>query len=270
MLIDCGEGTQLQMRRYKVKFQRIQQIFISHLHGDHYLGLVGLLSSMSLLGRTKPLTVFCPPELQELLEIQFKVAGIKFNFQLDFVHLKATSKEVIFEDNVVEVSAFPVQHRIPCWGFFFREKRKEESVNPQKIKEYSLTIEEILKVKKGEDVIRETAYLRNAELTLPTTPLKSYAYSADTKFFEKMIDYVKGVDLLYHEATFIEKQSDRAIATMHSTAKQAATVAKEAGVGKLILGHFSARFRGTDEILNEAKATFQNTICVEDGDEFIL
>ena len=270
ILIDCGEGTQLQLRRYKVKFQRISMIFISHLHGDHYLGLVGLLSSMSLLGRTKPLTIYCPAELEQLMMGQFKVAGVHFNFKLEFVHLKVTTKELIFEDNVVEVSAFPVKHRIPCWGFHFREKEKELNVNPAKIKEHSLTVEEIMQVKKGEDVVRESSYLRNAELTLPKQPLLSYAYSADTMYFEKMVEYVSGVDLLYHESTFIEKQRDRAIATMHSTAKEAATVAKQAKVGQLLLGHFSARFKQTDEVLAEAKSVFTNSVCVEDGDEFIL
>lgn len=270
MLIDCGEGTQLQLRRFKVKFQRIQMIFISHLHGDHYLGLVGLLSSMSLLGRNKKLTIFCPPELEELLSHQFKLAGVKFNFQLEFIHLKAKSEEVIFEDNVIQVSAFPVQHRIPTWGFKLKELRKDLNVSPKMIKQHDLSIEEILKLKKGEDVVREAEYLRNADMTLPPKPLISYAYSSDTQYFDKMIEYVQGVDLLYHESTFIEKQKDRARATMHSTAKEAATVASKAGVGKLLLGHFSARFRQTEEVLDEAKGVFSNSICVEDGDEFIL
>lgn len=270
ILIDCGEGTQLQLRRYRVKFQRISMIFISHLHGDHYLGLVGLLSSMSLLGRTKSLTIYCPAELEQLMMGQFKVAGVRFNFQLEFVHLKATSKELIFEDNVLEVSVFPVKHRIPCWGFHFREKEKELNINPAKIKEHLLTVQEIMQVKKGEDVLRESSYLRNADLTLPKQPLLSYAYSADTMYFEKMVEYVQGVDILYHEATFIEKQKDRAVATMHSTAKEAATVAEQAKVGQLLLGHFSARFKQTDEVLAEAKSVFTNSVCVEDGDEYIL
>lgn len=270
ILIDCGEGTQLQLRRFKVKFQRLQMILISHLHGDHYLGLVGLLSSMSLLGRTKKLSIYCPPQLEELLQIQFKLAGIRFNFQLEFIHLKEGVNEVIFEDNILEISAFPVQHRIPTWGFRFQEKRRELNVDPAKIHQYQLSIEEILKAKKGEDIVRENAYLRNADLTMPPQPLCSYAYSSDTRYFAEMATYVKGVNLLYHEATFTEKQKDRAQATMHSTAKEAATIAKKAAVQKLLLGHFSARFRSTKEVLAEAKETFENSICVEDGDEFIL
>jgi len=270
ILVDCGEGTQLQLRRYKVKFQRIQMIFISHLHGDHYLGLVGLLSSMSLLGRTKSLKVFCPPELEELMKVQFDLAGVQFKFDLEFEHLTATTKEVIFEDNVIQVSAFPVKHRIDTWGFHFQEKPKDRNINPAKIKEYSLSIEEIQQAKNGQDVVRETQYLRNEELTLQPQSLVSYAYSADTAYFDKMIEYVKGVDLLYHEATFTEKQKDRAVATMHSTAFEAATIASKAAVGKLLLGHFSARFRQTDEVQAEAAIVFPNSICVEDGDEFVL
>jgi ribonuclease Z len=270
ILVDCGEGTQLQLRRFKVKFQRIQFIFISHLHGDHYLGLVGLLSSMSLLGRTKKLSIFCPKELEELLTSQFKLAGIQFNFQLEFIHLTAKTKELIFEDNVIAISAFPVKHRIPTWGFHFQEKDKELNVNAKKIKELQLSVDEIKQAKSGNDIIRASEYIRNEDIALPKQKLVSYAYSSDTIFFEKMIEYVKGVNLLYHESTFIEKQKDRAIATMHSTAKEAATVADKAKVGKLLLGHFSARFRGTEEILEEAQIIFKNTVCVEDGDEFIL
>lgn len=269
-LIDCGEGTQLQLRRFKVKFQRLQAIFISHLHGDHYLGLVGLLSSMSLLGRTKELTVFGPPELEELLRFQFKVAKVHFNYELNFVHLKEGLQEVIFEDKVLHVSSFPVQHRIPCWGFRFDEKKKEKNVNPSKIEEHNLSLEEILAVKRGEDITREAAFFRNQDLTLVDSPLISYAYSADTKYFVKMAEYVQGVDLLYHEATFLEKHKDRAQATMHSTALEAAKVAKAAKVKQLILGHFSARYKDTSEILAEAKSVFKPTFCVSDGDEFIL
>ncbi|UKN01416.1 ribonuclease Z [Paracrocinitomix mangrovi] len=270
ILIDCGEGTQLQLRRFKVKFQRLKMILISHLHGDHYLGLVGLLSSMSLLGRTQKLLIICPKELEQLLNVQFEIAGIKLNFELEFKHLTAKDKTVVFEDNVIAISAFPVKHRIDCWGFYMNEQQKEKNVDPRAIKEHGLTIEEILQAKKGEDIVREAAYYRNEDITLPPEPPISYAYSADTMYFDKMAEYVKDASILYHEATFTEKQIDRAKATMHSTAKQAATVAKNANVGKLILGHFSARFRGTDEVLAEAKTVFDKVVCVEDGDEFIL
>ena len=245
-------------------------IFISHLHGDHYLGLVGLLSSMSLLGRTKKLTLFGPEELKQLLDFQFEVAAIKLKYELEFIPITATEKQPIFEDKVIKIYAFPVKHRIKCWGFRFDEKRRELNIDPAKIKEHGLSIEEIKKAKDGEDVVRESQYFRNEELTLPPDPLASYAYSSDTRYFPKMADYVKGVRLLYHEATFIEKQRERAEKTMHSTAKEAATVAKKADVGQLLLGHFSARFKGTEIVLEEAQEVFGNTVCVEDGDEFVL
>jgi len=270
ILIDCGEGTQLQLRKRKVKFQRIQYILISHLHGDHYLGLTGLLSSMSLLGRTKKLSIYCPAELEKLLQFQFEVAGINFSFELEFIHLKAKGKEVIFEDTSIQISAFPVKHRIPTWGFHLKEKEKDFNVNPKKITEHQLSLEEIVKVKKGEDVVRESEYLRNPDLTLPKAPMLSYAFSSDTKYFDQMADYIKGVDILYHEATFTEKHCDRAKSTMHSTAKQAAQVAKKGEVKQLLLGHFSARYKSTDELLTEAKTVFENVVCVNDGDEFVL
>jgi ribonuclease Z len=269
-LIDCGEGTQLQLRKYKIKHQRLHAIFISHLHGDHYLGLAGLLSSMSLFGRTKELNVYCPVELEEILRFQFKVAKVYFNYELNFIPITARSKEVIFEDNIITVSAFPVKHRVDCWGFRFDEKPKARNVNPSRIQEHTLTLEEILKVKKGEDVLRESSYLRNEDLTLAPTATVSYAFSADTAYFPEMADYVKGVDLLYHEATFTEKHSDRAKETQHSTALQAANVAKAAGVKNLILGHFSARYKNPSELVEEAATVFDKVSAVEDGMRFVM
>ncbi|MCB9224827.1 MAG: ribonuclease Z [Crocinitomicaceae bacterium] len=270
ILIDCGEGTQMQLRRYKVKMQRLKIILISHLHGDHYLGLVGLLSSLSILGRTQLLTIYCPAELEELLQVQFRLAGMKFSYPIEFIHLKEGKPEVIFEDNILQITAFPVRHRIPTWGFRFDEREKELNIDPAAVKQFSMTHDEIKKAKKGEDIVRETSYLRNADITLPKQKLISYAYSSDTSYFEQMADYVQGVDLLYHEATFTEKQKDRADKTMHSTAREAATVAKKAKVGQLLLGHFSARFKNTDELLEEASQIFEQVVCVQDGDEFDL
>jgi ribonuclease Z len=270
ILLDCGEGTQLQLRRYKVKMQRIKVILISHLHGDHYLGLVGLLSSMSILGRTQPVTIYCPPDLEELMQVQFRLAGMKFGFPIEFIHLTDGRKEVIFEDNVLSITSFPVKHRIPTWGFRFDEKERDLNIDPTVVKKFALSHDEIRKAKRGEDIIREDAYFRNADLTLPRQKRISYAYSSDTKFFPEMSNFVKGVDLLYHESTFTEKQRDRADKTMHSTAKEAATVAKKANVGQLLLGHFSARFKDTNELLEEAQSVFENAVCVNDGDEFNL
>lgn len=270
ILIDCGEGTQVQLRKFNVKFQRIDTILISHLHGDHYFGLMGLLVSMDLLGRTRPMTLYGPPELKELIAFQLKTTGIRFHFQLDIIPLTATSKTVIDEDLHLAISAFPVRHRIPCWGFHLQEKRRFKKIAPDCLATHQLTREEIHRVREGKDILRGGLLLKNETLTLPSAPPVAYAYSADTRYFDEMVSAVEGVDLLYHEATFTEKYRENAEKTMHSTAKEAATIAQRAGVNRLLLGHFSKRFKQTDELLAEAQAVFKNTVCINDGDTFSL
>jgi ribonuclease Z len=271
ILIDCGEGTQLQLRKFKISFQRLQFIFISHLHGDHYLGLMGLLSSMHLLGRTKPIHLFAPPELQEILETQFRLTYVKLKFDIIYHPLKFKEKTLIFEDNIIEVFAFPLKHRIPCYGFLFKEKTKERGMIKEKIKELDIKIPEILKLKVGKNVIRKDGSVLNyLELTTPPDNPKSYAFCTDTKYIESLNETLRDVDLLYHEATFIHSLLKRAKATFHTTAFQAATLAKNAHVGQLLLGHFSQRYSSTKDIEQEAKSIFENTICVKDGDNFVL
>ncbi|MFD1550822.1 ribonuclease Z [Putridiphycobacter roseus] len=270
ILIDCGEGTQLQVRRYGVKFQRIQYIFISHLHGDHYLGLVGLLSSMNLLGRVNAMHIFAAPELELILKQQFELTYVKLNFELIFHHLTAKTTTLVLEDKVMTVKAIPLKHRISCYGFLFEEKIKERGVDPEAIKEFDLTIPEILALKAGKDVMRGEITMPNEDATFDPPKPKSYAFCTDTKYLTRLVDEIQGVDYLYHEATFLEKEKDRAKATFHTTALQAATLAKAAQVGHLLLGHFSARYRNTDELLSEAQSVFPNTTCVYDGQEFYL
>jgi ribonuclease Z len=271
ILIDCGEGTQLQLRKFKISFQRLQFIFISHLHGDHYLGLMGLLSSMHLLGRTKPIYVFAPPELQEILETQFRLTYVKLKFDIIYHPLKFKEKTLIFEDNIIEVFAFPLKHRIPCYGFLFKEKPKERGMIKEKIDELDIKIPEILKLKVSENVTREDkSVLSYLELTTPPDNPKSYAFCTDTKYIESLSETLKDVDLLYHEATFIQGLLKRAKATYHTTAFQAASLAKDAHVGQLLLGHFSQRYSSTKDIEQEAKSVFENTTCVKDGDNFVL
>ena len=270
ILIDCGEGTQIQLRRFKVKFQRLQYIFISHLHGDHFLGIFGLLSSMSLTGRTNPLTIYCPRGLKELIELQFKISGVHLSYELIFFELNCNTKELIIEDNVMEVYAFPVKHRVNTYGFLFCQKEKERSIDKLQITKHRLTIQEIHQLKAGEDIIRNGQTIPNSVLTIAPVQPKKYAYSSDTAFLPKICEWIEGADLLYHEATFADKDSVRAKSTMHSTAKQAATIARDAHVKKLLLGHFSARYKNTDILLNEARIIFPNTFCVTDGDDFIL
>jgi ribonuclease Z len=270
ILIDCGEGTQLQLRKYKVKFQRLQYIFISHLHGDHFLGIFGLISSMNLLGRTQQLTIFGPEGLEEIVRHQFKIAQVYLSYELTFVTLKATTKELIFEDKSIEIYAFPLKHRITCFGFLFQEKKKDKNVDKAKINEFNLSLVEILALKRGQDIERDGKVFKNETLTLPDEPLLSYAYCTDTKYIESLPELIQEVSLLYHEATFTKDLIARAKATGHSTAEQAATIAKKANVGKLLLGHFSARYLDTTPVLTEAKKVFDNVVCVEDGAVFQL
>ena len=271
ILIDCGEGTQLQLRKFKISFQRLQHIFISHLHGDHYLGLMGLLSSMHLLGRTKPIHLFAPPELQQILETQFRLTYVKLKFEIIYHHLNFKEKTLVFEDNILEIFAFPLKHRIPCYGFLFKEKVKDRGMIKEKIQELDIKIPEIIQLKSSENIIRDNGdELNYLDLTTPPEQPKSYAFCTDTKYIESLKEILKDVDLLYHEATFIHGLLSRAKATFHTTAFQAATLAKNANVGQLLLGHFSQRYSSTKDIETEAKSIFENTICVKDGDNFVI
>ena len=270
ILIDCGEATQLQFRKFGVKFQRIQYVFISHLHGDHYLGLPGLLASMHLLGREKELHIFAPPELEQILKFQFELTYVNLNFKLIFHPLTVSTKELVFEDDNMEVFAFPLKHRIPCFGFLFQEKMKERSIIPEKIKPFNLTIPEMVQLKKGMDIERNGEQVSHLKFTNDPPKPNTYAYCTDTKPVKKVAEWIEGVDVLYHEATFMDKEKARAKITFHTTALQAVNIAHEGKVGQLLLGHFSARYRSTTPLREEAQTIFINTTCVNDGDEFII
>jgi ribonuclease Z len=266
ILIDCGEGTQMQIRKYGVKFQRINHILISHLHGDHFFGLVGLISTMHLMGRDKGLSIYGPEELEQILRLQLEVGAAKLDFEINFVKLNGKDSGVIFEDKLIEISYFPLKHRIPTNGFVIREKVKERRLNPLKIEGSGLQFEHMHRLKKGEDILLENGKtLKNTKYTLDPHPSLSYAYCSDTAYAEKIVPYIQGVTLLYHEATFVEKDIERARATFHSTARQAAEIAKKAGVGKLLVGHLSARYDSTSDHLHEAMQVFENSEVVEDG-----
>lgn len=268
-LIDCGEGTQMQLRKHKLKFQKINQIFISHLHGDHYLGLMGLLSSMHLLGRKKNMTLFGPVGLKEMIMLQLKLSKTYLSYHIDFVELTFDNKQIIWEDDLVEVSAFPLNHRIETFGYFFQEKERERNIIKAKLAEYKIPLAKIKDIKAGADLeMSDGRIIPNTELTSAPPKTKSYAYCSDTKYDEKIAMFSKGADLIYHEATFIEKHKDRAVKTFHSTAKEAGCIAKMAGAGKLLLGHFSARYANTLTHLEEATTEFEHVVCVEDGDVF--
>ena len=265
-LFDCGEGSQLQLRRYNIKFQRINHVFITHLHGDHCLGLPGLLSTMHLLGRTKDLHIYANAALQEAIEIQLRVSYSRLRFQLKWHALSYDAPQTIMENDRIEVRSFPLNHRVPCCGFIISEKPKPRNMLTEMIEKYNIPFVRIRQIKAGADYVLENGeVILNAELTSPPPAPKSYAFCTDTAFAEKAIEAVRGVDLLYHESTFLEKDRQRAYDTFHSTAGDAARVAKAAGVRKLMLGHYSARYHDLIPFLEEAKSIFKPTILSDEG-----
>lgn len=270
-LIDCGEGTQLQLKRYKLRAQRINNIFISHLHGDHYLGLMGLLSSMHLMGRTKSLNLYGPKGLAEIITLQLKYSETVFNYPLNFKEVNAEISEVIHEDELVRVHTIPLNHRIPCSGFLIEEKVKNRRIIRDALPE-DFSIRNIIRLKKGEDIYSDDGELlfKNEDMTLPPRKSYQYAYCSDTKYDESIIPIIKGVDMLYHESTFLEEHMDRASTTFHSTAMEAATIALKAEVGKLLLGHFSARYKDLEPIEQEARTIFPESYLAIEGEEFVL
>ena len=267
-LIDCGEGTQIQLRKFGCRFTKIEHIFISHLHGDHYLGLIGLLSTLNLLGRINPIHIYAPLELREIIDLHFKISGKQFRFNIEFHPLNFKNKRLIFEDTVLQVFSFPVSHSIPCCGFLFKELKKDRNIIKTKIQDKSIPFELLKLLKEGKDVDFNNEKLKFEDYTKDSPNPRSYAYCADTQYDENLIPIVSNVDVLYHEATFLEQMKERAKKTQHSTAMDAATLAKKAKVDKLILGHFSARYNEIKNFEEEAKAIFENTIAVNDGDVF--
>lgn len=260
-LIDCGEGTQKQLRRSKTKFSRINNIFISHLHGDHFFGLVGLLSSFHLLGRTSPLTVYGPPKLKEIVLTQFRAAGTFTSYPISFVVTQHKVPQVLIDTDAYTISSFPLKHRIATTGFLFKEKPLKRGLKKEVADSYGIPTCDYHWIKEGRDwTSDEGEVVANAILTTdPPKPL-SYAFASDTMYVPETSEYVKGVDLLYHESTFCEDRADRAAFTMHSTAKEAAKVAKEAGAQHLLIGHYSARYRNFDQFEQEAKTVFDATL----------
>lgn len=269
-LIDCGEGTQRQLRKYKIRFSRIKHIFISHLHGDHFFGLIGLISTFSLLNRSGELHVYGPKGLKEIILLQLKLSKSWVDYPLHFHELNKTTSELILDNEKVEVHTIPLKHRIYTNGFLFREKIKERKLNMTQIKKYpEIDICDYQNLKNGKDFAKsDGSLIENKLLTLdPPRPL-SYAYCSDTAYTETFISQIKQVDLLYHESTFLEEHSDLASKTKHSTAKQAAVVARKAGVKKLLLGHYSSRYETLDPFVEEASEIFPKAVLAEAGQTF--
>jgi ribonuclease Z len=270
-LIDCGEGTQMQLRKYKARFQSINHIFISHLHGDHFYGLPGFLASMHLLGRKNELIVYGPKELEELITMIHKHSDTYLSYPVKFIYTQHLTKQLVFEDEKVEVYSLPLKHRIAATGFLFIEKPLPRNIDKFKLEKLNVSFAEIHKLKQGLDAIdNEGNTIKNSQLTVDPPKERSYAFCSDTKFFEELAQDIKDVDLLYHESTFLEDKKDRAKQTFHSTAKQAAQMAVLANAQQLLLGHFSARYGNLEEFLDEAKPIFVNTKLAIEGKIFSL
>lgn len=265
-LIDCGEGTQLRMRHFGVRRFKIECIFISHLHGDHYFGLIGLLTTYHLLHRTTPLTIYGPPKLLDVFNLQLSIAGTTLCYPLHFVALDASNRQLLMDDHDLRVYSFPVKHRIPTVGFLFEEKCFSRKIDKEAVKDLGLEPAHYQALREGKDItLPDSRYFRNDTLTLPSSLPRSYAYCADTLFDPELATYFRDANLMYHEATFMHDHSQRAFETFHSTSRQAAEMAEIAGVQQLLIGHFSSKYLELSPLLQEAREVFTNTFLAEEG-----
>ena len=268
-LIDCGEGTQVQLRRMKIRFNRIKRIFISHLHGDHYFGLIGLVSTFRLLTRETELHIYGPKGLKEVILLQLKLSDSWTNFPLIFHELESKESELIYEDDKVEVHTIPLDHRVYTNGFLFKEKEGERKLNMKAVTKANINLAYYRKLQQGFDVENENGELikNEAVTTSPNRP-KSYAFCSDTAYSESILQHIQNVTVLYHESTFLDKHASLCATTKHSTAKQAAEIAKKANAGTLILGHYSTRYDSLYYFKDEANEVFNNVLLAEDGKTF--
>lgn len=268
-LIDCGEGSQVQLRKHKIKFNRIKRIFISHLHGDHFFGLVGLISTFRLLTREADLHIYGPKGIKEVITLQLKLADSWTNYNLYFHELTSKESELIYEDKTVEVYTIPLKHRIYTNGYLFKEKEKERKLNIGAVEDAKIDRAYYRKLKQGFDVENnEGKIIKNELVTLKGEKPKSYAFCSDTVYKEDIVPLINGVDVLYHESTFLEAHAHLTTKTKHSTAKEAATIAKKANVGTLVLGHYSSRYPNLEDFRTEAKTIFDNVELAQDGKNF--
>jgi len=265
-LFDCGEGTQMQLRKYGFKIQNISYICISHLHGDHYLGLMGLLSTMSLLNRKKELILFAPKGLEAIIELHLKLSYSSLEFPLTIINLENNGMMSIREDDKFQLFSFPLKHRVPCFGFKLVEKKKNRKILKGVVEKYNIPFSILSSIKSGSDYIQDDGQIiKNSLLTKDSHVPRSFAYCSDTKKFNNLIHYVQSVDLLYHESTFHSDMSSRAKLTYHSTSEDAAKVAAEAGVKQLIIGHFSSRYKDLNILKDDAKKFFTNVDIALEG-----
>ena len=268
-LLDCGEGTQIQLRKYGVKMQKISRIFISHLHGDHFFGLIGLLSTLNLFGRKKDLYIYSTQELRDIIDLQLNNTETILNYNLIYVFPEKDKESIIYEDSKLIIKAFPMNHRVTTFGFVFMEKDLPRKIRKEKLSGLDVPLEEYNKIKKGADFIdKDGKIFKNEDITQSPPNSRSFAYCSDTIFDEGIVKYIKNVDTLYHEATFSEEHAEDAKNKFHATAKQAAIIAKKASAGKLIIGHFSARYKNLEILLCEAKDEFPNSFLAIEGRDY--
>lgn len=265
-MVDCGEGAQMQFRRSHIHFSKLNAIFISHMHGDHCFGLMGLLSTLGMLGRTSKLRIYAPKEYESLFRQQVEFFMQTMEYEMEMIPVDTEKQQIIYEDHSLTVETVPLQHRVPCCGFIFREKPTLPHIRRDMIDYYGIPVSQINNIKNGADWTNEDGdVIPNARLVQPADPTRSYAYCSDTRFMPGLKEKVKGVTVLYHESTYTSDQEDRAKIYYHSTARQAATIAAGAGVGTLLLGHYSARYNDEQVLLHEAKAVFENSILTQEG-----
>ncbi|HNR17956.1 MAG TPA: ribonuclease Z [Chitinophagaceae bacterium] len=263
-LVDCGEGTQIQLINYKIRRSKISHIFISHLHGDHYFGLIGLINSLSLLSHQQVLHVYGPAPLREIIELQLKVADTQICYPLHIHHI--TEAKTLIDTDKLTVKCFPTNHRIECYGFSFEQKKQPRSLLPEKAKEYEIPAVFYDRLIKGDDYTKKDgSVVKNEWVTEAAEPGKKYAFCADTKYDENILTHIEGFDMIYHEATYLDNLRERAELRFHSTTKQAALIAKKAGVKKLLIGHFSSKYDTLEEFEAEAKEVFPDTELALEG-----
>lgn len=265
-LVDCGEGTQMRMNDYKIHRGRIGHIFISHLHGDHYFGLIGLLNSFGLLQRSQPLTIFGPPPLEHILQAQFAAADTQLPFPLTFTALVPGRSQVLLEEEDLVIEAFPTDHRIDCFGFLFREMHRKRKIDPAKAAAMEVPLTAYRQLQQGQDCQNTRGeHVANSAVTLDPPPARSYAFCADTRYDERLLPHIAGCDLLYHETTYLTAETQNAFRRYHSTGEQAATLAGKAGVKKLLVGHFSSKYPELHPFLEECRPVFPATELAIEG-----
>lgn len=270
-MVDCGEGAQIQLRKTRISFSKIRCVFISHLHGDHCFGLIGLISTFGMLGRKAPLHVYAPEEFGPMLHAQLEMFCTGLEFEVLFHAVDTQKNQVIYDDKSLSVETIPLLHRVPCCGFLFREKQGRRHILREMIDCYEIPISQIDNIKSGMDwTTSDGRVIPNSRLTTNPSPSRSYAYCSDTRYVPSLHTLVERVNLLYHESTYDKACADRARLYYHSTAEQAAMVARDAHVGQLLLGHFSARYNDEEHILNEARALFSNTYLAREGEEYLV